>query len=581
MRRCSLMVGLVLVLVGCSQLPTEGPVTQVSHTAAAREYPGVAIAPAPPVPGGSPELILAGFLSAVSSTSANRFTVARQYLSPGVAQTWDPLLGVTVYDGEGHPPIVSDTSAVLQASVVGRLSAESHYQSVQEPEFSHNFGMTKVNDEWRISLPGQGIWVSQSQFKRTFRKLPVYFLDRSGEHVVGQNVYLSVADATPTMAVQSLLRGPSAWLRPAVLTALPAEAKLRVSSVPVDAEGIAQVSFTEHVNALSSGQRLQLAAQLLWTLNSFPEINGVVITVNGAPFTVPGQDTQGVLRTAGVRQFQPMPPSVNGSYGLQANKVVSLPRGPDATPVPVSGQLGVTGEVSFASLAVSVDGSTAAVVAADRSRMWTAPLDSGDLTLRVEGVGLTRPQIDAAGSIWVIQQGIDGAPHLIRIGYDGTKDEALLAELRGRDVVAFRISPDRTRVAVVVRQADTAELGVLRLRSTDRLVADGWRPLTMHTTGGVLTDVRDVGWAADSILVVLGATAEVPQQSVYVSDVEGADIGSLGPNSDVDAVSLAVQPRSEGFSAMLLTASGRALRYEDRSRWVPFTEQMAALAHAG
>jgi hypothetical protein len=68
---------------------------------------------------------------------------------------------------------------------------------------------------------------------------------------------------------------------------------------------------------------------------------------------------------------------------------------------------------------------------------------------------------------------------------------------------------------------------------------------------------------------------------VYQSDVQGADVESIDQSTDVDPVQLAVLDRSDGFSAILLTGSGRVLRYETRSRWSPVGDKITAIAFPG
>lgn len=584
-RFVGLLVACCLLLVGgCATIPTSGPVDRVGESTTQQGGVSIDVEPAPPVVDGSPDLILAGFLAASASGSSSGLAVARQYLTPESAASWDPNAGVVIYDAEGHPPLVTDNSATLAAPVSGRLSAAGHFTAVTEPNFTHNFQMTQVDGQWRIANPGTGIFVSQFTFARTYRATPLYFLDRTGTRTVSENVYLHVLAWSPGGALQALLRGPSAWLRPAVTTMFPAETKTTVSSVALTEGGVAEVILGPQIDSLNADQRVQLAAQLLWTLSDFPIIRGVRIVVDGDLFPVRGQDSAGVLDLEDVRTFHPTAAGA-APAGLAAlgGVLMRLPSEPARGPAPVGGPFGQAdwgGQIG--TMDTDPDGASVAVVTSDGDSLFTGPLDTaGTATLRVRAAGLTRPQIDRTGVTWAFAQGDGGVPELIRIQPDGQVGRTVVSDLSGASVVSFRLSTDLTRLAVVVRRGDVTEAGMLRVRGSDQQIVDGYRPLVLSTARGLMTGVRDLGWVGEGRLLVLGSTTEDSHVSSYVTDVDGALVESVGPTSDVDAIAVAAWPRAEGISAMLLTSTGHALRYEDRSRWVQVADGASAVDWAG
>lgn len=570
---------LLALLTGCASLPTEGPVQQVGE-GSTRQPGGLDVVPAPPVVDGSPELILAGFLSAVSSGASNRFSIARQYLTPPAAETWNPGAEVRLFTTE-IPPITTDSSAVLTGQVVGRLDAQGHYTAMTAQPFTHNFAMTQVDGQWRIADPGNGIWVADSQLASAFQVVGVYYLNHAGVQVVAQNVYLARAEATPTMAIQALLRGPTEWLGPAVMSALPSGTQLTVSSVPVDADGIAQLSFTGELLDLSSDQVAQLAAQVVWTLSAFPAIRGVAITSQGRALSVTGADPQGVVRMDAVRRFAPVTtPGVDAVFAVQNDHVVTL-AAQDDWGSPLNGVLG-SGWGPLGALSVSADGRQFAVLDQAGSRMWVVASGSDTLPAPLEAVGLVDPQVESSGTTWVIAHPAGGPPTLMKLAPDQTVSAAALEELAGTRVLAFRVSPDHTRIAVVVMDGEgRTTLGLLRFRSLDRMQVDGWRPLVLNTATGELRSIREVGWASDTDLVVLAGLRTVDEQVVWRTDVDAARVESLGPANGSDVVQIAVQPRADGLSAVLRTGGGLGLRYESRSRWVGVGQGLTAITLAG
>jgi len=568
-----------IALTGCAEIPISGPVVQVSQQPVASDTPPVDVEPAPPVRDGNPDAILSGFLTAVASGSPTRFAIARQYLTPLAAEEWDPTQGVTIYSSDGPAPIVTDQSAVLKTPVIGQIDAEGHFTAVEEPDYSHNFAMVQDSEgQWRIDDPGQGIFVSQYRFQSSFKVVPVYFFNRSLDKLVVENIYMNWADATPAAAVEALLRGPSAWLSPAAVTVIPAQTKLFVSSVPVQ-DGVAQVSLTPAAAGLSDIQQVQMAAQLLSTLQAVSSsITGVRIDVAGVPLVI-GQDPGGVVRADTIGAYTAVAaPSSQDAYGLlDDGSVVKLPGSSTQDAEPVPEPIGGWGGVPQ-SLAVSPDGSTLAVVT--EASLWRASTTSGASANKLfDATGLVRPQIDNGG-IWAMSKDGD-TPELWLVNNSGNVQSVDLTEMAGATIIAFRVSPDRARIAVIAKIGDADVLGLLRISSTAPLAADGWRPLVVDTGRGTLDKGYDVGWASSMQLLVLASATKDASSVVYRLDVDAALVESLGPIGDDTPIGLAVQPRSDAQVVLVVTTSGMVLRYEDRTRWVSLVGGVTSIALPG
>jgi len=572
-------VAIGLVLSGCTGIPTRGPVQQVNLPGnPSQPYP-INIAPVPPEDGATPAAILDGFLATVASSSVNRFDVARGYLTPEAAAAWDPHAATTIYESTGHPPVTTASSAVVQAPVIGRLDPAGHFTAVYEPEFRHDFGLVQSGGQWRISDPGTGLLLPQYLYDSYYQSVPVYFLNPDGRHVVAEHVHLNQVDATPTGTMQALLWGPSAWLGPAVRTAIPAGTALATPSVVVDG-GIAQVSLTDQASGLGADQLVQLAAQVLWTLSRFSSISGVHLTVRGATLTIPGQDAAGVLTWMSVASYLPFPEPTSRDGLVVQNSLLARVAAAVPGPVPVPGALGRPGGAGdLSGLAVSGDLGMTATVSADATQLRISNGGAPPVTV-LAGRGLTRPQIDWTRAAWVFRAGESG-PVLARCGATAC-DQAAVTDLPG-SVVAFRISPDQTRIAVIVTDGTAATLGLLRLSTTDGLRADGWRTIPATTPRGVLTRFRDVAWTGDTQFLVLGATASDGYDSTYLLDADGSFVAAEGPSEDVQATSLAALPRAEsGLTALLLTAGGAVRRFDTPTQWpVLVPSGVTAVAVAG
>lgn len=576
-------IGLVLLVIvlgaaGCGAgFPTSGPMLRASDSRASERPPGIDVAAQPPEDGATPEAILAGFFSAAES-STDDYAVARQYLTPEAAASWRPETGVTVYDDTGQSRVITaDGSAILQAPVVGRVSAERLFTGVHEPDFTHNFHMTQIDGQWRIANPGDGVLMSIQRFQRSFEPVPVYFLDLAGRRVVPQLVRLRPDAVQPDGLVRALLTGPGPWLRLAVLNALPAE--VQTSGTTLDADGVARVALSDEMAALSAGQRLQAAAQLLYTLSYFERVQGLQIVVNGQPLMVPGADADQVLRLSAVSALSgERMGATRALYGISEGLVVQVPDTAGGRLRPVAGPLGSGVPDPPGQLAVSWYADRFAVVNRDQDALYLASAGSAEIAAVYRGSLLAKPQFDAENGLWTVDSAESG-PVAVRIDEIGESIAVPLGELSAARVVAFRISPDMTRLAVIAQFGQIRKLGLLRLRGSGQPVIDGWRELPVNTSRGLLTDLRDADFTGPNRLVVLGATERDPQLGVFSMDIDGGLITSQGPLNDVDAVGLTAMPTGSTTTMALVTATNRGLRYEAQYRWQQLTEQTSDLSY--
>ncbi|BDE67674.1 hypothetical protein TPCU411_12790 [Cutibacterium acnes] len=121
-RRAVLSAAAVL-LTGCSEVPSQGPVKRADGPrAAARE--SIDVAPHPPADGASIDLVVGGFLQAMASVRDD-YRVARSYLTSDIADRWDPHAKVTIYDATNHKPASTVATAALQAPWWGRSIPEA------------------------------------------------------------------------------------------------------------------------------------------------------------------------------------------------------------------------------------------------------------------------------------------------------------------------------------------------------------------------------------------------------------------------------------------------------------------------
>ena len=83
-------------LAACAGVPTSGPIEQGPVVDAGESSQFIRVIAAPPSVGASPTEIVRGFFEANASLESDH-AIARRYLTPEAAATWDPDAATTVY----------------------------------------------------------------------------------------------------------------------------------------------------------------------------------------------------------------------------------------------------------------------------------------------------------------------------------------------------------------------------------------------------------------------------------------------------------------------------------------------------
>jgi len=146
-----------LALTGCAAVPSSGPIYQGEDVGVQESTQVIRVIARPPRPGMTPSEIVAGFIEA-SASFEDDHAVARQYLTPSAAVTWNPSTGSTVYDGV--PTIVPDGANTVQltATESARISSDGRYEvSATGRIITIAFTVDYINDEWRIANPPSGL----------------------------------------------------------------------------------------------------------------------------------------------------------------------------------------------------------------------------------------------------------------------------------------------------------------------------------------------------------------------------------------------------------------------------------------
>ncbi len=489
------LLGLVavatLTLTSCASIPTAGPVREGAEVRTDQERPSIRTIARPPRPGMSPTQVVNGFLEASASFEGDH-EVAREYLAPERRTDWDPGLGVVVYDaGESVLTEEGEATRTLTGPQVASISERREYTPAPANAVATaRFVLRQVGSEWRIAELPQGLLLTELDVERAFRPFDLYFLDPSGSILVPNQVVVPERTGISATLVAELLRGPTDWLAPAVVTAFPEGANLAVDSVPVE-DGIALVDLTSEVLEANARERQALSAQLVWTLRQLPDVTGVRITVQGVPLQVPGATTVQTRETW--ERFDPNGlPSDATAYGVVDGRLTAL-RQPE--PIQAPGPAG-SGELVLTRPAVSPEEDLVAGLSADFVTLFLGRLEGGaSLPAVLTGTRLNAPSWDALGTAWTVDRGSAGAV-VWTIGVGGQPVAATAPEIAGLDVDAFRIARDGVRAAVVAG----GQIYVARvIRGEGAPTVEALRPIAP-----VIRRVTDVAWYDADRVVVIG-----------------------------------------------------------------------------
>jgi len=533
-----LLVGLAAgpVLAGCVSVPTSGPVSSVG------EPPGVGSSqvnvPAGPAPGASREELVQGFLAAMEAFPVST-EVATTFLTDSAAQRWHPQRGTVVYDDPSALALPGRRVAVDMREVA-TLTARGTFLPSSRPASARRqvFSLARVDGEWRLDNPPDALFIRRYFFEQTYRSFDLFFLDRSGEALVADPVYLPIGDQLATRLVQGLLAGPTRWLGDQATAAAPPGTEVE-PSVPLQPDGVADVQLSQPVADASPEQLERLSAQLVWTLGQVDGIEGVRISVDGAPVSVEGT---GVVQSLGAwPQYDPNGSSLRAQlYALRRGALTVVG---DADPV-----AGIWGRgAGLADFSVDRDVSLVAALDGSRRRLLQGPLSAEadsqvETWYRARGT-LSDPQWDRTGHLWVLDHTAGATRWVVA---DGQRAVAVPAGRLGRaDVTAMAISADGSRVAAVVDGWDGPVWGGGRSPGQTVVIArvvrsvDGEsvrridRAYAVHARGAGFTKVLDIDWSSPSRVAVL------------------ADIGSLTAQP--------FQLALDGSSLLGGTVSGEAL----------------------
>ena len=523
MRRVPAFVALLvlaLLLAGCTGVPQSSSPEVVR--AVGLGGGGQPASTVTPKPGVQPQSLVRTFLG-LNGLNAGKHASARTFLAPAARSRWTDTT-VTVVSSLSVGAYVPGKPVVVTATQLGKVDANGIYT----PETTtgkgaaqqFTFGMTEVGGQYRINSLSSGLILTESQFLKSFVPRSLYFFDLAHRYLVPDARWTPDTDALDASEVlMNLLAGaPSDALKNAVSTdTLPAQSDVRninvsgTNPVRIEISGSSQLASTD---------KDRLAAQIAATLGDVDRGRSLQITDGGSPIAIPD---------SGSTTFSPsdfsdttVAPPVQELYYVRGGQITDEQRrvidGPLNTSRYPLTSIAVSRSVSSGN--ASGDLSVAGVSLVDGSaRLVMGSQTDGLRRSTVSGV-TSRPAF-APGRV---EAWVGAGSRVYRSTLTGTRittaPVALPAAAAGQEVVALRLSPEGSRVALVLRDRSGHQ------QLWTGAVVRAATSVTISSLQQISPDdvtVTDLAWIEGERLNAIGFDRRTKDAHVYRTGADGSD----------------------------------------------------------
>ena len=492
--------------------------------------------------GEAPEDIVRDYLRAGGSFEREHAR-ARAYLTGAGNEAWKDDQGAAVLEDSPYLNVSDDGATVqMTARQRGRIDPDGAYIPNVAP-YPYTFRLRKVNGNWRIDNPPNGLLIEAGTFDAAYRPYEVYFLNSTRARVVPDVRYFAASrDSLPSLLVNAIQNGPSELLAGAVASDLEGVTLQNNVEQEADRVRVYLTGLDDEAGTLTEGG----FAQLVWTLDQVG-VRGVEVYADNQLLFPKSAPKRSVQQLSEWRAFSPDGLSAaTPGYFVRDGAVWTTKDEPVAGPAGRS-------RFGAVSVGVSTDQRFLAVVrrsaAGGRTLFVGAP---GSLRTTVTASSLTQPTWGAeTGEVWTVRNGTD----VVVVTAAGQTAPVVVSNgVALGPVRALQLSRDGTRVAVVTGDGDRAQLwaGIV-VRDRGQATIERLRRLDL---GG--DPVTDVSWADSLSLVVRVRVGETDSglYSLYTVDATGVAPRRLVDTADLPGPPMAV---AAGPSLPLLTVAAGAL----------------------
>ncbi|MCX8529552.1 MAG: LpqB family beta-propeller domain-containing protein [Rhodoluna sp.] len=418
----------LLALSGCATIPSSGNIGFGPDVTSGLNNDEVYYSQTGPYSDATQEAVLYGFLNSGNGPQ-NDYAVAREYLTKSFASKWQPNDEVLIQEGTPELFKVSETEYRVTVGVSGQVDSEGRYTDLPAgTKRTSTIEFAKTSGQWRISAAPNQTTIIRPNFKVLFRSYSLYFFDPSLTYLVPEVRWFPSRASTGTRLMNSLLKGPSDWLKPAVVNVIPVGTKLNINSVTIE-DGIAKVDLSSQALRVPTSKRALMKSQIAATLEQLTDVTNVEISIQRTPQTI-SQYVDG------------QPPSLGSSpIALTSNGLVRLnASGAQA----IAGTAAKVLETQATDFAFSQTLNRLALVAPSGVHIYGLDSfnDAGHVVDR--RANQLSPSFDPQGALWSLPA-VQGAPFVV----SGDTRKVLLNPWVAGVPISFAVSPEGARVAVV------------------------------------------------------------------------------------------------------------------------------------
>jgi hypothetical protein len=276
--------------------------------------------------------------------------------------------------------VSSATELTYFTTIVSRVDESGVFSTSTRPESRDwQFGFSRINGEWRLSVVPDLTVVSESTFGSTYDEYIAYFYNHDRTAFVPDvRVFARQGDPVTSVA-RAVIAGPSQFL-PNATTAFPSGSELVTAPVEIEA-GNATVDVSDKVVEASIRDQQDMLAQLGASLSELPDVTATTMSVKRVALSIPA-----------VPGIDPNPrvddrPLIlyDEAFGYSTDAEIEAIRSTESR------------IVSLTPTSISYDATTNSAAIGTRTGVFLLT----DRTERIsDRVSLVDPQIDGSRSVW-------------------------------------------------------------------------------------------------------------------------------------------------------------------------------------
>lgn len=490
---------IVLSVSGCAALPVSGPVRIGPDLAQDTEAESFYYSPSAPIDGASQAEILNGFLAAGTGPQ-NDYAVAREFLSESIRSSWNPNQEVLIQRASPQVFLGENNKAQLEIDASARIDVDGKYEALPlGTSRTLEFEFVLENQQWRLAKAPDVTVLIRPVFDVIFQEYSIYFLDRQKRYLVPELRWFPATPATGTKLVNALLRGPSSWLRPAVVSSIPSGTRLSIDAVTVE-DGVALVDLTARALVATRLDRQLMKAQLDATLSQLSNVEQVALSIERSRQEI--TETTLDLRATGSKSL-----IVLGPAGLEA--IAAADTG-YFRPAKAFFELNPTDL-----FAVSKQSSWISLVS-PAGVIRTSSVDPGSEVELLDGrPGIVALEYDLQDYLWSLSR-VRGS-EVFATPSDGERVRVSASWLGQESVRGFALSPEGSRALVMVQSP-----GRNKVLLTSVIRSQTGEPLELASPVEIAAEISNpsqVSWISNMTVAVINTTGDFT--NAYLVDIGG------------------------------------------------------------